>query len=147
MTVLLINLFDFNIYRTGFNLLSFWGLALTYMYFQIPLMVLIMAPAIDGLKREWREAASNLGDVVVLVEEDDGFVNPGVSEVGDDHFEIGEGAGHFIEEVGAGVFHFCFWERCVPGRRVTGRWRWASLAMKWWPSKRQHDVAEPRSCV
>ncbi len=50
VTVLLVNLFDFNIYRTGFNLLSFWGLALTYMYFQIPLMVLIMAPAIDGLR-------------------------------------------------------------------------------------------------
>jgi putative spermidine/putrescine transport system permease protein len=65
VTVLLVNLLDFNIYRTGFNLLSFWGLALTYMYFQIPLMVLIMAPAIDGLKREWREAASNLGGSTV----------------------------------------------------------------------------------
>jgi putative spermidine/putrescine transport system permease protein len=61
VTVLLVNLFDFNIYQTGFNLLGFWGLALTYLYFQIPLMVLIMAPAIDGLKREWREAAANLG--------------------------------------------------------------------------------------
>jgi putative spermidine/putrescine transport system permease protein len=28
-------------------------------------MVLIMAPAIDGLKREWREAASNLGGSAV----------------------------------------------------------------------------------
>src|SRR5262249_59259902 len=65
VTVLLINLFDFNISRTGFNLLSFWGLALTYLYFQIPLMVLIMAPAIDGLKREWREAAQNLGGSAV----------------------------------------------------------------------------------
>jgi putative spermidine/putrescine transport system permease protein len=65
VTVLLVTLFDFNIYRTGFNLLSFWGLALTYMYFQIPLMVLIMAPAIDGLRREWREAASNLGGSAV----------------------------------------------------------------------------------
>jgi putative spermidine/putrescine transport system permease protein len=65
VTVLLVSLFDFNIYRTGFNLLSFWGLALTYMYFQIPLMVLIMAPAIDGLRREWREAASNLGGSAV----------------------------------------------------------------------------------
>jgi putative spermidine/putrescine transport system permease protein len=61
VTVLLVNLFGFNIYAAGFNLLSFWGLALTYMYFQIPLMVLIMAPAIDGLKREWREASANLG--------------------------------------------------------------------------------------
>jgi putative spermidine/putrescine transport system permease protein len=65
VTVLLVSLFDFNIYRAGFNLLSFWGLALTYMYFQIPLMVLIMAPAIDGLKREWREAAANLGGSTV----------------------------------------------------------------------------------
>lgn len=60
-TVLLIKVFGFDIYRGGFNLLSFWGLTLTYMYFQIPLMVLIMAPAIDGLKREWREASANLG--------------------------------------------------------------------------------------
>ena len=60
-TALLIKLFGFNIYTAGFNLLSFWGLTLTYMYFQIPLMVLIMAPAIDGLKREWREASANLG--------------------------------------------------------------------------------------
>jgi putative spermidine/putrescine transport system permease protein len=61
VTALLVNLFGFNLYAAGFNLLSFWGLALTYMYFQIPLMVLIMAPAIDGLKREWREASANLG--------------------------------------------------------------------------------------
>ena len=65
VTVLLVNLFGFSIYQAGFNLLSFWGLALTYMYFQIPLMVLIMAPAIDGLKREWREAAQNLGGSAV----------------------------------------------------------------------------------
>src|SRR5215475_15167376 len=61
VTVLLIKYFDFNIYHTGFNLLSFWGLTLTYLYFQIPLMVLILAPALDGLKREWREASAILG--------------------------------------------------------------------------------------
>ncbi|HKV43228.1 MAG TPA: acriflavin resistance protein, partial [bacterium] len=61
VTALLINVFGFDIYSAGFNLLSFAGLTLTYMYFQIPLMVLIIAPAIDGLKREWREAAANLG--------------------------------------------------------------------------------------
>ena len=61
VTTLLITVFDFNIYRAGFNLLSFWGLTLTYLYFQIPLMVLIITPALDGLKREWREAASILG--------------------------------------------------------------------------------------
>ena len=31
------------------------------MYFQFPLMVLIIAPALDGLSREWREASENLG--------------------------------------------------------------------------------------
>jgi putative spermidine/putrescine transport system permease protein len=61
ITALLKNLFHLNIYNQGFNLYSFAGLSLTYMYFQFPLMVLIMAPALDGLKREWREAAENLG--------------------------------------------------------------------------------------
>ena len=34
---------------------------MTYLYFQIPLMVLILTPALDGLKREWREASAILG--------------------------------------------------------------------------------------
>jgi putative spermidine/putrescine transport system permease protein len=51
----------FDIYRAGFNLLSFWGLTITYCYFQIPLMILIIAPAIDGLRKEWSEAAQTLG--------------------------------------------------------------------------------------
>ncbi len=61
VTVLLRELFGVNIYGAGFNLFSFLGLSLTYMYFQFPLMLLIMVPAIEGLKREWREAAENLG--------------------------------------------------------------------------------------
>ena len=61
VTTLLVRHFDFNLYSTGFNLLSFSGLALTYLYFQIPLMVLILTPALDGLKREWREASEILG--------------------------------------------------------------------------------------
>ena len=48
-------------YKGGFNLYSKLGLEIVYFYFQLPLMVLIIAPAIDGLKREWREAAENLG--------------------------------------------------------------------------------------
>jgi putative spermidine/putrescine transport system permease protein len=51
----------FNIYDYGFTLYKFWGLSLVYMYFQFPLMVLIIAPAIDGLRREWVEASENLG--------------------------------------------------------------------------------------
>ena len=61
VTALLINVFGINIYRYGFNLLSFSGLTITYLYFQIPLMVLILTPALDGLKREWREASAILG--------------------------------------------------------------------------------------
>ena len=51
VTVFLVKWFDFNPYAHGFNLLSFWGLTITYLYFQIPLMVLILTPALDGLKR------------------------------------------------------------------------------------------------
>jgi putative spermidine/putrescine transport system permease protein len=61
VTALMKNVFHLSIYDKGFNLYSFAGLCFTYMYFQFPLMVLIMAPALDGLKREWREAAQNLG--------------------------------------------------------------------------------------
>lgn len=61
VTVILKTVFGIDIYRSGFNLLSFWGLTITYLYFQIPLMVLIIAPAIDGLKKEWSEAAATLG--------------------------------------------------------------------------------------
>ncbi|CCV05465.1 Sulfate ABC transporter, permease protein [Mesorhizobium metallidurans STM 2683] len=60
-TVILNTVFGLNIYAHGFNILSFWGLTLTYVYFQIPLMVVIITPAIDGLKKEWGEAAATLG--------------------------------------------------------------------------------------
>ncbi|MBS3847406.1 MULTISPECIES: ABC transporter permease subunit [Devosia] len=61
VTIIAKTVFGIDIYRAGFNLLSFWGLTLTYLYFQIPLMILIIAPAIDGLKKEWSEAAASLG--------------------------------------------------------------------------------------
>lgn len=61
VTTLLYSFFGINLYSTGFNILSFWGLTITYLYFQIPLMVLILMPALDGLKKEWREAAAILG--------------------------------------------------------------------------------------
>nr|WP_297104369.1 ABC transporter permease subunit [uncultured Devosia sp.] len=61
VTIILKTVFDFDIYRAGFNVLSFWGLTLTYLYFQIPLMILMIAPAIDGLKKEWSEASQTLG--------------------------------------------------------------------------------------
>jgi len=57
----LFKLFGVNLYKSGFSIYSFLGLTLVYLYFQIPLMVLTILPALDGLKREWREAAENLG--------------------------------------------------------------------------------------
>jgi putative spermidine/putrescine transport system permease protein len=61
LTILIKNIFGFGIYDSGFNLYGFWGLCLTYIYFQAPLMVLVIMPALDGMKREWREASQTLG--------------------------------------------------------------------------------------
>jgi len=47
---------DYGISPTGF-----WGLVFVYLYFQIPLMFLVMLPAVNGLRSTWREAASVLG--------------------------------------------------------------------------------------
>lgn len=50
----------FNLYHDGFTLFSFWGLVITYLYFQIPLMILLISPALDTIN-QWSEAASILG--------------------------------------------------------------------------------------
>ncbi len=51
----------FDLYRNGFNLYTLTGLTLTCTYFQFPLMVLTITPALESLRQEWREAAENLG--------------------------------------------------------------------------------------
>jgi putative spermidine/putrescine transport system permease protein len=57
-----INLYQTNFPLFGsFTLFGAFGVGVVYLYFQIPLMILVIAPAIDGLRREWREAAANLG--------------------------------------------------------------------------------------
>ena len=61
VTVFLKNSVGVDIAAGGFSLYSKPGLEIVYMYFQFPLMVLIIAPAIDGLKKDWREASENLG--------------------------------------------------------------------------------------
>ena len=61
VTQFLNNVFGVNIYQHGFAIWSRRGVELTYLYFQIPLMILVIAPAIDGLRAEWSEASSNLG--------------------------------------------------------------------------------------
>lgn len=49
-----------DIYGSGW-LFGLPGLVVVYSYFQIPLMVIVFAPAFDGLRPQWREAATNLG--------------------------------------------------------------------------------------
>ena len=61
VTALAKTVFGFDLYGSGFSLYSFWGLSLTYVYFQMPLMILTIEPAIVGLRREWREASESLG--------------------------------------------------------------------------------------
>ena len=51
----------FNPYNHGFSLYTLTGVVVVYMYFQIPLMVLVILPALEGLRPAWREAAQNLG--------------------------------------------------------------------------------------
>lgn len=46
---------------TGWSLYSFTGLTIVYLYFLVPLMVLTVVPALDGLRAQWREAAHNNG--------------------------------------------------------------------------------------
>lgn len=45
----------------GFSLYSAGGLVLMYQYFLIPTMVMLFLPTLQGLRREWREAAASLG--------------------------------------------------------------------------------------
>jgi putative spermidine/putrescine transport system permease protein len=61
ITELIDNAFGVNIYQHGFAIWSTRGVEIVYLYFQIPLMILVIAPAIDGLRAEWSEASSNLG--------------------------------------------------------------------------------------
>jgi putative spermidine/putrescine transport system permease protein len=61
LTTLLKTYLGFDLYGTGFNLYSFWGLVVAYLYFQVPLVVVILVPVLESMRKEWREAAANLG--------------------------------------------------------------------------------------
>ncbi len=50
-----------DLYGAGFSLYTFIGLCLTYLYFQLPLMILVITPSLDGMKTQWREACQSLG--------------------------------------------------------------------------------------
>jgi putative spermidine/putrescine transport system permease protein len=61
VTQFLANQLHWNPYFHGFTIFGKTGVELAYLYFQIPLMILVIAPAVDGLRQEWSEASSNLG--------------------------------------------------------------------------------------
>jgi putative spermidine/putrescine transport system permease protein len=61
VTVGLHNWLHLHLYDLGFSIYQFWGLVLVYVYFQLPLMILVTLPALSALRPEWREAATNLG--------------------------------------------------------------------------------------
>lgn len=60
LTLWLLNLLSIDIAPGGW-LYGLPGLILVYCYFQIPLMVLVFLPALEGLREQWREAAVSLG--------------------------------------------------------------------------------------
>jgi len=51
----------FDIYAGNFTIFSFTGVVAVYTFFQAPLMILVFQPAIAGIRKEWREASTNLG--------------------------------------------------------------------------------------
>lgn len=53
--------FGVSLLDAGFTISNFAGITIVYLYFQIPLMLLIMLPAFDGLRPVWRESAGSLG--------------------------------------------------------------------------------------
>lgn len=57
----LLSLVGVDLTDSGFSLSEFWGLVVVYLYFQIPLMFLVMMPAVGGLKATWGEAAAIMG--------------------------------------------------------------------------------------
>jgi putative spermidine/putrescine transport system permease protein len=52
--------FGLDVYGGGW-IYALPGLILVYTYFQIPLMVIVFLPALDGVRPQWREAAVSLG--------------------------------------------------------------------------------------
>lgn len=44
-----------------FSITNFTGVTIVYLYFQVPLMAILMLPALGGVKKAWFEAASSLG--------------------------------------------------------------------------------------
>lgn len=61
VTVFLRDTFGIDLFAGGAWIFELTGLAVVYTYFQVPLMVLVFLPALDGLRPQWREATESLG--------------------------------------------------------------------------------------
>jgi putative spermidine/putrescine transport system permease protein len=61
VTKLLQTAFKLSPFSTANWIYTLFGLGVVYTFFQIPLMVLIFLPSLDGLQPQWREASDNLG--------------------------------------------------------------------------------------
>jgi len=60
LTKLFMNV-GFSLNDHGVSATGFWGLVIVYLYFQVPLMFLVILPAVGGLRETWREAAAIMG--------------------------------------------------------------------------------------
>jgi putative spermidine/putrescine transport system permease protein len=60
VTQFLLQYFQYKLYP-DFSIYSFTGLIFAYVYFQLPLMVLLILPAFAGIKKEWQESSQSLG--------------------------------------------------------------------------------------
>jgi len=61
VTILFKDVLQVNILTDASWLYSLTGLAVVYTYFQIPLMLIIFLPSLDGLRQEWYDASASLG--------------------------------------------------------------------------------------
>ena len=61
VSILLAETVGFDRVRESAWVYGMTGLTVVYSYFQIPLMVIVFLPALDGLRKEWREASTSLG--------------------------------------------------------------------------------------
>jgi putative spermidine/putrescine transport system permease protein len=61
VTVFLRDRLGVDLFAGGAWIYELPGLALVYTYFQVPLMVIVFLPAVEGLRPQWREACLSLG--------------------------------------------------------------------------------------
>ena len=61
VTIFIQDVLGLDVLSGGTWIYGLTGLAVVYTYFQIPLMVIVFLPAIEGLRKEWWDASASLG--------------------------------------------------------------------------------------